>query len=85
MSAKVPDQVHGWDLAVSTGRSWEASDAAAAPALAFLHTTIAPEHRAPDSGFFDEEVTAPQGATAFERLLCFAGRHPGWTPSDPAV
>lgn len=77
--------VHGWDLAVSTGRPWEAADAAAEPALAFLRTTVAPEYRGPDSGFFDEEVTAPPGATPFERLLCFTGRHPEWTPSDPAT
>ncbi len=77
--------VHGWDLAVSTGRSWEAADVAAEPALGFLHTTIAPGHRGPDSGFFDEEVTAPPEATAFERLLCFAGRHPDWAPSDSAT
>lgn len=74
--------VHGWDLAVSTGRSWVASDAAAEPALAFLHTTIAPEYRGPDSGFFGEEVPAPPGATAFEQPLGFAGRHPAWTTSD---
>ena len=77
--------VHGWDLAVSTGRSWEAADVAAEPALGFLHTTIAPGYRGPDSGFFDEEVTAPPEATAFERLLCFAGRHPDWAPSDSAT
>ena len=77
--------VHGWDLAVSTGRSWEAAEAAAEPALAFLHTTIAPEYRGPDSGLFGEEVTAPPGATVFERLLCFAGRHPDWTPPDSAT
>jgi len=77
--------VHGWDLAVSTGRSWEAADAATEPALAFLRSTIAPEYREADGGFFDEEVLAPPRATAFERLLCFAGRHPDWTPSDPAT
>lgn len=74
--------VHGWDLAASTGRTWEPADVAAEPALAFLHTTIAPEYRGPDSGFFDQEVPAPQGASAFDQLLCFAGRHPTWTPSD---
>ncbi|MFN0090435.1 MAG: TIGR03086 family metal-binding protein [Acidimicrobiales bacterium] len=73
--------VHGWDLAVSTGRTWSAGEDAAEAALAFLRTTVAPEHRGPDSGFFDEETPASPGATAFERLLCFTGRRPDWTPA----
>jgi uncharacterized protein (TIGR03086 family) len=78
--------VHGWDLAVSTGRGWPpaapgvAHDAAAEAALAFLRGTVAPEYRGPDSGFFGHEVEASADATAFERLLCFAGRQPGWSP-----
>ena len=78
--------VHGWDLALATGRDWQpaaetlaasaAETAAAETALAFLHGTVAPEYRGPDSGFFGHEVEAPAGATAFIRLLCFAGRQP---------
>jgi uncharacterized protein (TIGR03086 family) len=75
--------VHGWDLAVATGRPY-AEDVgianAAEQATAFLRTMVAPEHRGPDTGFFDAEVPAPPGATRFEQLLCFAGRHPDWTP-----
>ena len=78
--------VHGWDLAIATGRPWapaapsRANDAAAEAALTFLETTVQPEYRGPDSGFFGHEVEAPIEATAFERLLCFGGRQPGWTP-----
>ncbi len=75
--------VHGWDLALATGRPYEedaAIGAAAGPALAFLRTMVAPEHRGPTSGFFDAEVPAPPGATPLEQLLCFAGRRPGWSP-----
>lgn len=80
--------VHGWDLAVSTGRTWTPAQpgpdgdryhAAAEAALAFLQTTVAPEYRGPDSGFFGHEIEAPADATAFERLLCFAGRQPDWS------
>lgn len=73
--------VHGWDLAVSTGQGWEPQAEAAEPALAFLQTTVAPEHRGPDSGFFDEEVPTPAEASVFQQLLCFAGRNPAWVPS----
>jgi hypothetical protein len=55
-------------------------DAAAEAALAFLKTTVAPEYRGPDSGFFGYEVPAPEGAGPFEQLLCFTGRDPQWTP-----
>ncbi len=73
--------VHGWDLAMATGQDWApaGADEAAEAALAFLHGTVAPEYRGPDSGFFGAEVEAPTGATAFIRLLCFAGRQPDWT------
>lgn len=77
--------VHGWDLAVATGRPWSVADDAADAALGFLATTVTPEFRGPDSGFFDAEVPAPAKAGAFERLLCFAGRRPDWQPpaTDP--
>ncbi len=76
--------VHGWDLAVATGRDWPPAEGdadVAGDALAFLQTTVAPEYRGPDSGFFDHEIEAPTGATAFERLLCFGGRQPEWAPT----
>lgn len=77
--------VHGWDLATATGRAWAADDgvhdAAAEAALAFLETTVAPEYRGPDSGFFGYEVPAPDGATPFQQLLCFTGRDPQWDPT----
>jgi uncharacterized protein (TIGR03086 family) len=78
--------VHGWDLAVATGRAdrvaqGPTTDAAAEAALAFLHTTVSPEFRGPDSGFFDAEVSAPEGASPLVRLLCFSGRDPAWASS----
>lgn len=73
--------VHGWDLATATGRDWTAADDGADAALAFLKTTVAPEYRGPDSGFFGYEVTAPEGAGLFDQLLCFTGRDLEWKPS----
>ena len=72
--------VHGWDIATATGRTWDADAAAASPAREFLEGIVAPEHRGPESGFFGVEQVAPDGATEFERLLCFAGRDPQWRP-----
>ena len=70
---------HGWDLSVSTGADWTPVDEAVAPAHEFLQGTIVPEYRGPDSGFFGHEVPAPDGASAFERYLCFCGRDPQWS------
>ncbi|MEM9654276.1 MAG: TIGR03086 family metal-binding protein [Actinomycetota bacterium] len=79
--------VHGWDLASAPVRRWpDATDRvdgeAATAALAFLESTVAPECRGPDSGFFGYEVPVPDGAGLFTRLLCFTGRDPHWAPSS---
>lgn len=72
--------VHGWDLAVSTSRDWKVSDDAAIQAHQFLLTTVAPEYRGEDSGFFGDEVEVPSDAAPLDKLLGFAGRDPGWRP-----
>lgn len=76
--------IHGWDLAKASGRAWppatsQCGAAAAGPALAFLEGMVTPEYRGPDSGFFDAEVDVAADASAFDRLLGFAGRDPAWT------
>ena len=76
--------IHGWDLAVATGRPWSAADDAAIAALRFLEATVSPEFRGPDSGFFDAEVAVDDDASALDRLLCFAGRDPAWTQATDA-
>lgn len=78
--------VHGWDLALATGRPWTVDDEAATQARLFLETTVAPEYRGEDSGFFGDEVTVDDDASPLDRLLAFAGRNPAWTAtgSDPA-
>lgn len=75
--------VHGWDLAVATGRPWAVAEEAADAARAFLETTVAPEYRGPDSGFFGDQVAVADDASPLHRLLGFAGRDPNWTPARP--
>ena len=72
--------VHGWDLAVATGRPWQVADEAAIEARRFLEGVVAPDHRGEDSGFFAAEVEVAAGAPALDRLLGFAGRNPDWRP-----
>lgn len=71
--------VHGWDLAVATGRPWTVDDEAADSAREFLETMVTPQFRGPDSGFFDREVDVDETAPPLHRLLGFAGRDPGWS------
>jgi uncharacterized protein (TIGR03086 family) len=74
--------IHAWDLARATGQPYEGPDAAIGPAHEFLRSTVAPEYRGPDSGFFDGEVGVPEGASALDALLGFAGRDPAWAPGN---
>ncbi len=73
--------IHGWDLATATGRPFSAPEDAVIPAHEFLTGMVAPEYRGPDSGFFDTEVSVPDGAEPLDQLLGFAGRDPHWKPA----
>ncbi len=72
--------LHGWDLAVATGRAWQPPEATAELALAFFQGMILPEYRGAEGGFFGPEVAVAADAPVLDRLLGFAGRDPGWRP-----
>jgi uncharacterized protein (TIGR03086 family) len=67
--------VHGWDLAVATGRPVPYTDEEAEAALARARRTLAPEYRGPDTSF-GAEVEVPATAPAADRLAGFLGRRP---------
>jgi uncharacterized protein (TIGR03086 family) len=69
--------VHGWDIAVATGQSTAAFDTELAEAsLAWAKGALKPEFRGPDKSF-GLEVTVPDDAPAYDRLVAFFGRDPG--------
>ncbi len=70
--------VHGWDLARSTGQSFEADDAAAAACLAFAESFEAPADD--DDGPFGPPVPVRADADVLDRLIGATGRDPSWTP-----
>lgn len=72
--------VHGWDLAVATGQTYEPSDALVADVDAFARDAIAPAMR--DGDTFAAAVDAPASATPIERLAAFTGRDLSFRP-DP--
>ncbi|MDO8391800.1 MAG: TIGR03086 family metal-binding protein [Actinomycetota bacterium] len=64
--------VHGWDLASSTGQSWDPSAALVAEVDGFARQAISPELR--DGDTFAQEIDPPAGASPLQRLVAFSGR-----------
>lgn len=65
--------VHSWDLVRSTGSDVELDERIAEVALETMQQGLTDENRL---GAFDPEVPVPDDATAYERLVSFAGRNP---------
>ena len=68
--------VHSWDIAVATGQSTDTFDTVLAEAsLAWAKGALKPEFRGADKSF-GTEVTVPESAPAYDRLVAFFGREP---------
>lgn len=65
--------VHTWDLLRATGRQMPLDDEVAERGLAFLQQGLTGENR---GGAFGPAVSVPDDASAYERLVAFAGRDP---------
>jgi uncharacterized protein (TIGR03086 family) len=76
--------VHGWDIAVASGQSFEWDPELAEAALGFVATTAANN---PDGtpGLFGPPVSVPPGASVLDRLLGLSGRNPFWGDPGPAA
>jgi uncharacterized protein (TIGR03086 family) len=69
--------VHGWDIAVSSGQSYEPSPAEIEAATSFVTSFDAPR----DGNLFGPVVAVADDAAPLEKLLGLAGRDPNWQPS----
>ena len=72
--------VHGWDLAVATGRRYAADPESAERCLAFT-VELAKSASEARNGMFGPPVPVGDHAPLLDRLLGSTGRDPGWTPS----
>jgi uncharacterized protein (TIGR03086 family) len=73
--------VHGWDLARSLGREYDADPAAVAACRSFVDSFEPPaDGAADDGGLFGPPVAVPGDASDLDRLIGATGRDPGWTP-----
>jgi uncharacterized protein (TIGR03086 family) len=66
--------VHGWDIAVATGRPYEPSVEEVEAAMSFVATFDAPR----DGNLFGPVVPVPADAPALDQLLGLTGRDPNW-------
>jgi uncharacterized protein (TIGR03086 family) len=64
--------VHGWDLATSTGQSWDLDDDLVADVDGFARQAITDEMR--DGDAFAAEQQPTDNATPVQRLVAFSGR-----------
>jgi len=71
--------VHGWDLAVATGASYDPDPAAVAFCRAFVES-FEPPGGAADDGLFGPRVDVAGATPELHLLLGAAGRRPDWTP-----
>lgn len=68
--------VHGWDLAVATGRHYDADSEAVQICHAFASTFRVPGG---GEGPFAAPVSVPEDAGDLDRLIGLTGRDPGWS------
>jgi uncharacterized protein (TIGR03086 family) len=68
--------VHGWDIAVATGRPYAPPDHEIEAAMAFVTSFEAPR----DGTLFGRIVPVADDATPLDRLLGLTGRDPSWRP-----
>jgi uncharacterized protein (TIGR03086 family) len=66
--------VHSWDLARSTGQSFDPPEHFVTEVDGFFRAVVTPELR--EAELFGPEVEPPAGASAIDRLAAFAGRQP---------
>jgi uncharacterized protein (TIGR03086 family) len=71
--------VHGWDVAVATGQTYEADPTSAQACLEFAEGLAVgnPEFR---DAIYGPVVPVPADAPVFDRLLGQTGRDPSWAP-----
>ena len=69
--------LHGWDVARATGQDYTCDEAVA---QALIQTVEAQAELFRKYQGFADAVTAPAGASTFDRALALSGRDPHWNP-----
>lgn len=72
--------VHGWDVAVATGRDYSCEEELLQAAYGFAQAAVARDPQG-TPGLFGAPVPVPDGAPLLHRLLGLTGRDPAWRPA----
>lgn len=70
--------LHGWDVAVASGHSYEPTHAEIEALRGFVSSFDAER----DGSLFGPVVPVPDDTPAFDQLLGLAGRDPHWQPQQ---
>ena len=70
--------VHGWDIAMATGQSFEVDPQLGEALHGFLRQAVVPEGT---PGLFGPPVPVPDDAPLLDRVLGLTGRSPEWKPT----
>ncbi|HYJ66322.1 MAG TPA: TIGR03086 family metal-binding protein [Nocardioidaceae bacterium] len=72
--------VHGWDLALASGRAYDIDRQTIEACLELVAVLSPPEQRTGGDGLFERAVGMPADAPLLDRLIALTGRDPTWTP-----
>jgi uncharacterized protein (TIGR03086 family) len=72
--------MHGWDLAVATGQTYQPDPTAVQACLELVTGMNQPGNEELRNGQFGPVVPVPDDAPEFDRLLGLTGRDPAWKP-----
>lgn len=75
--------LHGWDLSRALDLPFAADPAHVEACTGFAAALSVPGEEAGREGLYGPVVPVPGDAPAMTRLLCYAGRDPGWVPPLP--
>jgi uncharacterized protein (TIGR03086 family) len=73
----IEQATHAWDLATAVGAAAQLDAGVGDAVLPLAQAAIRPEYRSHSPMPFGPEVPSEPGASAYDRLAAFMGRHPG--------
>jgi len=72
--------VHGWDLAVATGRPYDVDQPSLEANYALLSGLAQPGQEQAREGLFGPPIELPDSAPLLDRVIGLTGRDPRWSP-----
>jgi uncharacterized protein (TIGR03086 family) len=74
--------IHGWDVAKSSGQSFDVDPASLEAVHGFVAQFSGPGHEADRKGLYGPEVEVAPDAPLLDRVVAITGREPHWSPTS---